>query len=169
MILYHLNDAQRAFISSWLEDSPDRPAHPIPTMILYHLNDAQRAFISSWLEDNPVRPPFNAYDKSSRLIAKIPVARKPTVKAVPYANPGFGGNELVPKKPFDATLHLPVGWAVVSCHDSGGNHKFENAGTALLRALWNCWSSKSGAAIDFTTPLGSKLQRQLTANNISFP
>lgn len=138
-------------------------------MILYHLNEAQRVFLRQWLVDNPTRPVFGAYDKSSRAIAKLPVARKPTVKSVPHTRPGFGGGELVPQPPFDATLHLPHGWAVVSCYDSGGNHKFENAGVALMRALWNCWSSKSGSRLNFDTPLGSKLRAQLLANNITLP
>lgn len=138
-------------------------------MITYHLNDAQRDFIAHWLADNPTRPVFGAYDKASRAIAKIPVTRKPTAKSVPHTDPGYGGQEMVPKRSFDATKHLPAGWAIVSMHDSGGNHQFDNAGVALMRALWNCWSSKSAAPINFTTPLGSKLQRQLLANNITFP
>jgi hypothetical protein len=138
-------------------------------MILYHLNEQQRAYLHQWLGDNPTRPVFGAYDKASRAIAKIPVARKPTAKSVPHTVPGYGGNDLVPKKSFDAIKHLPAGWAVISMHDSGGNHKLDNAGVALMRALWNTWSSKSDAAINFASPLGSKLQRQLTANNITFP
>lgn len=138
-------------------------------MILYHLNEAQRVYLRQWMVDNPTRPVFGAYDKASRAIAKIPVTRKPTAKSVPHTDPGYGGNDLVPKKSFDATKHLPAGWGIYSMHDSGGNHRIGNAGESLMRALWNCWSSKSGTSVNFTTPLGSKLQRQLLANNITFP
>lgn len=138
-------------------------------MILYHLNEAQRAFLRQWLEDNPTRPSFGAYDSASRTISKIPVTRKPSAKSLPHTVPGFGAQECVPLKSFDAIKHLPPGWAIISTHDSGNNHAFDNAGSSLMRALWNCWSRKSGTPVNFTTPLGSKLQRQLLANDITFP
>ena len=138
-------------------------------MTLYHLNEPQRIFIRQWLADNPTRPLFGAYDKASRAITKIPVGRRPTAKSVAQSSPGYGVNELRPTKSFDATLHLPAGWSIYSMHDSGGNHRIGNAGESLLRALWNCWSSKSETSINFASPLGSKLHKQLLANDITLP
>lgn len=135
-------------------------------MIHHHLNQEQREFVAKWLQEHTDRPSWKAYDKASRQIAKIAVTKKPSAKGIPNARDGYHANEVkLSGDTFSAIRDLPAGWALINCHDSGGNHRVINAGVSLLADLWNMW----GYLPVGTTPPGSRLSRELEANNIPYP
>lgn len=138
-------------------------------MITYHLNDAQRAFIVKWLLEHQKRPSFGAYDKACRDIKKLPTAAKPPAKAIPSSKPGFNAGEIVPSSRFNATKHLPPGWAAYNMHDSGGNHRLVNAGQAMLTTLWNHWAKVPDAPFSLRAGMvASGLAKQFAANLIDY-
>lgn len=81
------------------------------------------------------------YDIAQKTIQKLPTNPKPILKSIKNTSPGYHKNEVKLQPAFNALLDLPIGWSAVSMYDSGGNHKILNAGSHMLRMLYNTQSS----------------------------
>lgn len=137
----------------------------------HHLNPAQRDFVMQWLIENANRPKFGDYERASRAIGKIPTAKKPKPKDIPYCATSSEG-QVVPTRSFYATRDLTPGWALAPTYDSGNNHRIVNAGVSILADLWNAWAGKGSDAPMVFGPPGSvglpyeRLAIELKANGI---
>jgi hypothetical protein len=80
------------------------------------------------------------YARAQKAVETLPIPKKP--KTINNTLPGYMKNEVKLTNDFNASADLPKGWAAVSMYDSGGNHKILNAGSSLLRQIWNTTSSK---------------------------
>jgi hypothetical protein len=117
-----------------------------------HLTAAQKAAILELIERFPERPSFQDYSRGHVRIKLLLVEKLPKRKDIPFTVSGFGPKEVKLQDGFDATRHLPAGWAVACCFDSGGNHALVNAAEHLWREIWNYWSSCGGAFKRPTNP-----------------
>ncbi len=135
-------------------------------MITYHLSDPQKEFLIAWFGKHQSRPPYGVFAKALRDIGKLSTASRPPVRAIPCAQVG-PGSLVIPSARFNATKHLPPGWALsLSGEGSGRRQLYDlaNAGKAMLTTLWNYWASSPQSPIHVTSV---RLVKQLEANTLT--
>ncbi len=108
-----------------------------------NMSEEQRALVVLFRDSFTERPSPEEYDKFQQRMKKLGPDKKPKQKEIPHTLPGYESNELKLTDDFDALQDLPVGWAVTSLYDSGGNHRIELAGCTVLRRMWNNWEGKT--------------------------
>lgn len=123
-----------------------------------HLSAEQRQLCIDFRDGFSERPTPGQYEAFRVHMQAVNPLYRPKAKEIPHTVRGFGRGDVKLLDSFNALIDLPEGWAVTSCHDSGGNHTLESAGDAVLRLLWNCW-----------TPGGSPKQNALLENNSKNP
>ena len=104
-----------------------------------HLSKIQKELVKRFINSFTDRPTSKEYDKFLKESKKISPKVKPKVKNIPNSRRGFEPQEIKLEDNFEALRDLPEGWAVVSMHDSGGNHSIHSASSHLITQIWNNW------------------------------
>lgn len=108
-----------------------------------NLSAAQKALCEEFKNSSTERPSFEEYQnfqKKMRLIEKV--LEKPNRKLIPKTTLGYDPNEVKLLPGFNALIHLPEGWAVYPCYDSGDNYRIVKAGSLTLANIWKSWKSE---------------------------
>ena len=105
-----------------------------------HLSKCQRDLVKKFIKSHSQRPTFAQYQSYCKKMALLKPSGKLKIKTLQNVKPGFEKNEVKLCTGFNARVDLPEGWAVFSMWDSGNNHKTSDAGSVVLRNLWNNWS-----------------------------
>ncbi len=103
-----------------------------------HLSPKQKVALNQYKTLFKNRPSGEQYQTFHKFLKLVKTVQKPLRKDIPNTILGSEGCIKL-KKNFDALKDLPPGWAVVSVHDSGGNHTIYNAAETKWMEIYNNW------------------------------